>query len=874
MTTEPAPPPPDSDVLAQMDALFDLLAEHDESQQLDRLELLADRFPAEAVAAVRRLLHGLERHAGFFDEPAVRRVTLDRPYKTGESLGRWRVDGELGRGGQAIALAVSRVEGGFEQQAVLKMPLSTPPSPDAVRRMLRERQLLASLAHPGLPSMIDGGVLEDGAPYLVIERIVGRPIDEYADGKQLSLRDRVSLLREVAKIVAYAHAQLVLHRDIKPDNILIDADGRVVLLDFGVAQALQTNASATSAGYTLAFAAPEQVRGERSTAATDVYGLAALACRLLGGEGPFPRMQASAQVLAVLEDTPQLPVDIDRDLAAILHRAMRKEPRMRYASVAEFDAELERWQRHLPVLAHAGGRRYRLQKWLRRRRVLLVVSVIVLGAAAAALWQAHRANEFAAQSERERDSATHDLRRQEMLQEHYAGLFNRLMASDKPIAPDALIAEIADTRQTVVAQNPDAQDSLQLAIADLQISRNDFAAAIKTLEALKPRRERLSAWEQVSYAETLAVAYLRVGRIDEVDAVLAQGEATASEVPASRTDLARASLAIVRAQLLRSTGDLEGSLEQARRAVELSDSDTHVSPMRLGQLRTNAALNAMYAGDIALARQWARRGLDDWQRAGLQSMVSYLTASTNLANFEQLSGHPAKALALYEEIESRSSASDNAPGHWAGQLSMARALALMGRDQPAITKAEDASTRFCAAVGSDTLDCQRVRLSTADIANWLGNSAVATGKIESITFTDAPAITEYLQVARALLQLNREPAAANVDAADKALIALAAQGGLGVRGAIRQRLGAAERLLAANHASFAEQTIAPLLNTPPADGTIDGIDRIWLRLWQARQAGTLATQSELTDALAKELGDQHPSVLRWKAWRSDSAASP
>ncbi|MFZ2236896.1 MAG: serine/threonine-protein kinase [Dokdonella sp.] len=873
MTTEPTPSHPDSVVLAQMDALFDLLAEHDDSQQLDRLELLSDRFSAEAVAAVRKLLQGIGRHAGFFDQPAVRRVSLDRRYTTGESLGRWRVDGELGRGGQAIALAVSRLEGGFEQQAVLKMPLSTPPSPDAVRRMLRERQLLASLAHPGLPSMIDGGVLDDGAPYLVIERIVGQPIDAYADTKQLSLRDRVALLRKVANIVSYAHAQLVLHRDIKPANILIDGDGRVVLLDFGVAQSLQADASATSVGYTLAFAAPEQVRGDRSSAATDVYGLAALACRLLAGEVPFPGMQASAQVRAVLEDTPKLPAGLDRDLAAILQRAMRKEPQSRYASVAEFDAELQRWQLHLPVLAHAGGHRYRLRKWLRRRGVLVAVATVLIAATGAALWQANRANEFARKTEQERDLATRDLRRQELLQEHYASLFNRLLASDKLIAPDALIAEIADTRQTVVAQNPDAQDSLQLAVADLQLVRNDFAAAIDALEALAPRRARLSPWEQVSYAETLAVSYLRVGRVDEVDAVLLQGEVAASAVPDSRISIARASLAIVRAQLLRSKGDLAGSLELARRAVELSDSDTFISPMRLGQLRTNAGLSAMYAGDIVLARQWARRGLDDWQRAGLQSNVSYLTASANLANLEQLSGHPAKALELYDEIESQSTASDNAPGHWAGQLSMARALALMGKDQPAMTKAEDASTRFCAVVGPDTLDCQRVRLSTADIANWLGNRTVAARKIESISFTDAPAIAENLQLARALLQINVEPTPENVVTANTALIAVTAQGGLGIRGAIRQRLGAAERLLAAGHASLANQLIAPLLLDPPGDDLVDGIDRIWLRLWQARAAGALAAQNALTDALAKELGGQHPSVLRWNTWLAGSATS-
>jgi|GEM_PF-3023097 len=870
MTTEPTRKPPDNRVLAQMDALFDLLAEHDDSQQVERLDSLADRFEPEAVAAVRKLLRGLERHAGFFEQPAAQRVSLDRTFSKSEVLGRWRIDGELGRGGQAIALAVSRIEGGFEQQAVLKMPLGSPPSPDAVRRMLRERQMLASLKHPGLPSMIDGGVLDDGAPYLVIERIVGQAIDAYVDARQLSLRERVVLLRKVAGIVAYAHAQLVLHRDIKPANILIDGDGRVVLLDFGVAQSLQADASATSVGYTLAFAAPEQVRGERSTAATDVYGLAALGCRLLGGQGPFGAMQASAQVRAVLQDTPQLPAGLDRDLAAILQRAMRKEPQARYASVAEFDAELERWQLHLPVQAHAGGRRYRLGKWLRRRGALLAVAVVLIAATATALWQAQLATAYAAQAEQERDAATHELRRQELLQEHYANLFNRLLASDKPIAPEALIEQLADTRQTVLAQDPDAQDSMQIAMADLQITRADFAPAIEALEALAPRRARLSPWEQVSFAESLAAAYLRVGRIDEVEAILVDGEVAASRVPESRAGLARASLAIVRAQLLRARGDVAGALEQAHRAVDWSDADAYISPMRLGQLRTNAALNAMYAGDIALAKQWARRGLDDWQRAGLQSMASFLTASTNLANLEQVSGHPAKALALYEDIEAHASASENLTSRAARQVSMARALALMGQDTRAVALGDSASSAFCTAVGPDTLDCQRVRLAVADIANWVNNSTLAATRLAAITQTDSPAIAASLSAVRALIGLHREPSEANLAAVDAALAAVFAQGGLGVRGAIRQRLGAAERLLAAGHEALAEQLIKPLLLNPPAIDTSEGIDRIWLQLWQARQAGTLATQSGLTDALAQELGSRHPSVVRWNAWRAAS----
>ena len=853
--------------LVHINALFDLLAEYEDSLQLDRLETLADQFPAEAVDTVRGLLLGLRHKGGFFEQPAAMHVSLDRHSVVGEKIGRWRVAGELGRGGQALVLAVSRIDDGFEQHAVLKVPLGSPPSADAVRRMLRERQLLATLKHPGLPALIDGGVLDDGAPFLVIARVNGQALDVYANGRRLNLRERVSLLRDVCKIVAYAHAQLVLHRDIKPANILVDSDGHVFLLDFGVAQTLRGDASVTSAGYTLAFAAPEQVRGERSTAATDVYGLAALACRLLGGQNPFADTPVSAQLRAVLEDEPTLPEAIDSDLRAILQRALRKEPAARYLSVADFDSELERWQLNRPVLAHAGGRRYRAGKWLRRWRLPLTTAVLLLAIAFAALWQAHRAEELATEVIAERDATTRDLRQQELLQDHYAGLFNRLLASDQPITPAELIRTLADTRQTVVAQDLDAQESMQVAIADLLIARNDFSAVIDTLEALAPRRQRLSPWDQVSFAESLASAYLRVGRIDEINGVLVAGEAAAEHVSSSRSGVAKASLAIIRAQLLRTQGDLSGALEQAHRAVTLSDTDAYISPMRRGQLLSNAALNAMYAGDIAQARDWARRGLDDWKRAGLESMVSYFTAATNLANLEQLSGHPARALGLYEDIEARASVAENATSRSARQVSMARALALMGQEQRALSLAQSAGEAFCMGVGPHALDCQRIRLAIADIANWLGNSEVSARYVASIEQTDAPAIASSLRAVQALLQLHQRPDASHVSAVDEALIRVAAQGGLGVRGSMRQRMGAAEQLLAAGHPLLARRLIEPLLVATENDEQLGGSDQIWLQLWRARENGTLSASVRRTDALAGELGDAHPSVQRWTAWR-------
>jgi len=396
---------------AEVEALFQLLADTEPAHRAQRLGELARDFAPEAVREVEGLLGSLERHESLFDAPAAEQLALEREYQPGTRLGRWEVLGTLGRGGQGLILQVARVEGGFRQRGVLKTLRQASTTPDALRRLLRERQLLAELEHRGLPAVLDGGVLDDGAPYFVLEFINGEPIDLHARRHQLDTAARVALLRQVAAVVAHAHSRLVLHRDLKPANVLVEAEGRVVLLDFGVAQPLDAERTHTIAGFTPAYAAPEQVRSERNTVATDVYGLAATGFALLCGRSPFADVQ-EAGIDAVLNRTPNFPDTLDPDLAAILAKALRKEPESRYASADAFDADLARWQAGEPVLARAGGRRYRAGKWLRRHRLavgaaaaLLLSLGIGLGAALIQRQEALRQSE-AARSAREQAEST------------------------------------------------------------------------------------------------------------------------------------------------------------------------------------------------------------------------------------------------------------------------------------------------------------------------------------------------------------------------------------------------------------------------------------------------------------------------------------
>lgn len=337
----------------------------------------------------------------------------------GRRVGAYQISELIGIGGMGEVYRASRADHQYRKQVALKLVRAGQDSQFVFDRFRNERQILATLDHPNIARLLDGGTTDEGAPYFVMELIEGQALCEYCDEHDLEIQDRLKLFLQICSAVQFAHQRLVVHRDIKPSNILVTADGTPKLLDFGVSKILDTDGSLNSADPTLtafraltpAYASPEQIRGEPITTATDVYSLGVVLYELLTGRAPYPMSARTPHEIsrAVCEVEPErpsaavrkaLPEDGVRpgreddadlssaklskqlrgDLDTIVLKALRKEPGKRYGSVEEFAGDIRRHLEHLPVTARKGTARYRMAKFALRHRAGLAATAIVIAA--------------------------------------------------------------------------------------------------------------------------------------------------------------------------------------------------------------------------------------------------------------------------------------------------------------------------------------------------------------------------------------------------------------------------------------------------------------------------------------------------------------
>jgi non-specific serine/threonine protein kinase/serine/threonine-protein kinase len=326
----------------------------------------------------------------------------------GRRLGPYEVIRRIGSGGTATVYEAFRRDGHFEQRVAIKLVRADMDRDFILRRLHTERQILAGMSHPGIARLLDGGATPEGTPYLVMEYIDGVPITDHCERENLTVSARLSLFEQVCAAVQHAHRNLVVHRDIKPGNVLVTAEGVVKLLDFGIAKLLAEGAemhetAASTRMLTVEYASPEQVLGERVTTSSDVYSLGVLLYEMLCGKRPYEARTDSALEMAklVCETSPRKPSTVvgakagralAGDLDNIVLKAMRKEPERRYVSVEQLAGDVRRYLEGRPVLARQDTLAYRTAKFLRRNLAASVAAGLLLlaiaGGAVATAWQA------------------------------------------------------------------------------------------------------------------------------------------------------------------------------------------------------------------------------------------------------------------------------------------------------------------------------------------------------------------------------------------------------------------------------------------------------------------------------------------------------
>jgi tetratricopeptide (TPR) repeat protein len=409
-------------VTAEFDALLASIAERIAAgEAIDLATLPADLAEdprAKALLRFAKVAGALSANATGDPEPAAPTAP------TADRIGPWRLVRLLGSGGMGDVWLGERSDGTVEHRVAIKRVRGGAQA--FAQRLEAERRIIARLSHPNIARFIDAGVDANGAPWLALDFVDGETLTDWVARTRPGLRARLELFRKVCAAVEHAHRLLVVHRDLKPGNVMVDAAGEPRLLDFGIAKLLgEGDGTLTASVLTPAYAAPEQLRGGEVSTATDVYALGLLLFRLLADALPETRREANvAAVLSRLDDeetqrpsatartAPGLPYAADAlegDLDAIVSKAIRAEPEQRYGTVAELAADVRRYLEDRPVAARPPTRAYLASRFVRRHRgALTITALAALGIVASlgvALWQARVAADAARRAEAEAAAA-------------------------------------------------------------------------------------------------------------------------------------------------------------------------------------------------------------------------------------------------------------------------------------------------------------------------------------------------------------------------------------------------------------------------------------------------------------------------------------
>ncbi len=524
---------------------------------------------AELRCEVESLLAASNAAPAFLDTPAVAAfgdlLALEQPESLiGQRIGPYVLSQLIASGGMGTVYLGVRADEQFDQRVAIKFIKCGMASADCLRHFFRERQTLASLDHPNIARLLDGGATEEGLPYLVMEYVEGKPIDEYCDERCLSTAQRLTLFNTVCGAVHYAHQNLVVHRDLKPGNIFVTPEGVPKLLDFGIAKVLTPDPQSDHQAPTVTvqpcmtpeYASPEQIRGEPITTATDVYSLGVVLYELLTGHHPYRAKSRLLHELArtICEEEPVRPSTVVRrveevsttvggtpelltpelvsrrrgvqpdklrrrlsgDIDAIVLMALRKEPQRRYVSVEQFSEDIRRHLEGLPVQARHSTFRYRSAKFIRRHKAgvaaAAVVALSLLVGIAATAWAADvasRERDTAVQARQFAQQEAANARVEAHKSERVTSFLQNMLAAASPgrdgpdVTVGALLDEAAARVSTEFGDDPEVESAVRTAIGETYVELGRYAEAEPHLRAALAIQRQIHGEEHWDVAKSL-----------------------------------------------------------------------------------------------------------------------------------------------------------------------------------------------------------------------------------------------------------------------------------------------------------------------------------------------------------------------------------
>ena len=620
--------------------------------------------------------------------------------RIGSRIGAYKIVREIGHGGMGTVYLGERDDKQYRQQVAIKL-INPGLGGETIRRRFRnEMQILADLNHPNIARLFDGGQTADGVPYLVMEYVEGSPINHYCNDRNLSTEQRLKLFCTVCDAVQYAHQHLVIHRDIKPGNILVTSEGLPKLVDFGIAKLLDNGKSIPDATATVMpfmtpqYASPEQVYGLSATTATDIYSLGVVLYELLTGRSPYRLKSRVPHELAqaILDQEPQRQ-RLKGDLDNIVLMAMRKEPQRRYASAQQFAEDIHRHLDGLPVRARQDTFSYRAGKFIRRRKLAVAAAALILLTLLVGIittaWQARVARAERARAER-RFNEVRQLANSIVFEVHDA-----IVNLPGSTQARALIVERGLNYLDSLAQDAAGDRGLQreLAAAYEKLGAVQYTPSVAHLGdlegALQSHRKAAALREALvaadpnnrDYRRELLDSYWFIATLlgkqgdsqRELQMLRQQLPARQELAAAEKTDFVdRYNLAGTYAyigSLSMKMGDVQGALENQREALKIRETLVELDP---NAARSRRALTISYeylglatdlAGDTKGALELQQRGLEmreslvaadplntDLRLMLIESHRYVGDLFFKLGDLQQASAHYQKQLSMNEEM--------------------------------------------------------------------------------------------------------------------------------------------------------------------------------------------------------------------------------